>query len=266
MIYLDYAAATPVSDKVLSAMQPYFSELFFNPSAPYLPARQIKQTYESAKQAIANAIGAKGTDLIITSGATEATNLAFANIDSSATHKTTILTLATEHDSVRNIAPNLTTEIAVDKNGTINLQDLASKITPETKLVSVALANNETGTIQPITKIAEIIQTERTNRLKFGNYNPILLHSDASQALGLVEINVARLGIDLMTLSAAKIYGPKGIGALYVKRGIHLKPLIIGGGQERGLRSGTENVPLLIGFATAMTEAKHSIPHLKKTL
>lgn len=256
MIYLDHAAATPVLDKAFEAMQPYFSLQFFNPSAAYLSAKKVRADYETAKDTIAHCIGAKGTDIVMTSGATEANNLAFNVLDSDST----LLISATEHDSVLNVAKNFSYKIInVDKNGVIDLKDLQAKINDSTRLVSIALANNEIGTIQPIAEIAEIIRKERNRRLKIGNKNPIFLHSDASQAMNLIDINVSRMGVDLLTLNSAKIYGPKGVGALYISHDVRLKPIIFGGGQENGFRSGTENVAGVIGFATAFKEAKEHL-------
>ncbi len=252
MIYLDYAAATPVSRKAKEAMEPYFSELFFNPSAPYLPAKRVREAYEEAKADLAHAIGAKGADLVITSGATESINLAFTVIQDKE-----VLFLETEHAAVRETAKKYkNNSIKVDKNGVIDLEDLKRKITPETMLISVALVNNELGVIQPMAKIAEIVKNVRQERFKTGNMTPIYLHSDASQALTLIDISVARMGVDLLTLNAAKVYGPKGIGALYISHEVKLQPVATGGGQEMGLRSGTENVPLMMGFAVAAKEAK----------
>lgn len=255
MIYLDYAAATPVSEKVKEAMVPYFSEYFFNPSSPYLPAQKVREEYENAKAKLAHVIGAKGADLVITSGATESINLAFTAINDKR-----VLYLETEHAAVRETAKKYRHDVVkVDKNGMIDLEDLAAKITDDTTLVSVALVNNELGTIQPLAKISEIIKKVREERLKSHNPVPLYLHSDASQALPLIDISVARMGVDFLTLNAAKVYGPKGIGALYVAHGAKLSPITTGGGQEMGLRSGTENVPSLIGFAVAAKEAKDHI-------
>ncbi len=275
MIYLDHAAATPVSEKVLKVMEPYFCTNFFNPSAAYLPAKKVAHDYEEAKGVIAHAIGAKANDLVMTAGATEANNLAFsvvspdgscrafssptsqgsAGVPLQARHPS-ILYLATEHDSVRRVAERYGGEpIGVDKNGRILLDDLKNKITDDTRLISVALANNELGTIQPLSEIAAIIRAVRLNRLERGIKTPLYLHSDASQALNLLNVNVARLGVDLLTMNAAKVYGPKGVGALYVAHGVNLQPLTLGGGQEQGLRSGTENVPGVIGFAEAIKNA-----------
>ncbi|MBR3169269.1 cysteine desulfurase [Candidatus Saccharibacteria bacterium] len=263
MIYLDHAAATPVSKKVLEAMRPYFAENFFNPSAAYLPAKRVAEKYETAKATIAHAIGAKAHDLVMTAGATEANNLAFSCLDAvsvfsspeSMAENAPVLYLATEHDSVRKVAEYYGgVSIDVDKNGRILLDDLKNKITDETMLISVALANNELGTIQPLSEIGSIVRKVRLDRLSRGIKRPLYLHSDASQALNLLNVNVARLGVDLLTLNSAKVYGPKGVGALYASHEVKLKPHIYGGGQERGLRSGTENVPATIGFSKAVEE------------
>lgn len=264
-IYLDYAAATPVDVRVLSAMQPYFTEKFYNPSASYLPAKHIREEYEARKAVLANSIGAKSPDLVITAGATESINLAFTVLRNyQATH---CLILETEHAAVRESAKNLSSdydEIKVDRSGLIDLGDLKSKIKDNTVLVSVALANNELGTIQPLSDISRILQEVRDQRLKTKNLTPIYLHSDASQAMNLIDLSVARLGVDLLTINAAKVYGPKGIGALYVARGIKLSPITFGGGQEMGLRSGTENVPSLVGFSVASELAKKHLISSRK--
>ena len=248
-------------------MLPYFAEDFFNPSAAYLPAKKVRADYENAKSIIAHCIGAKGTDLVITSGATEANNLAFTAIGKSptATAGPRVLLLATEHDSVLNVAKNYDHElIKVDETGLIDLKDFQNKLSSDVELVSVSLANNEIGTIEPLAEISAIIKDERMRRLKLGIKTPIYLHSDASQAMNLIDINVARMGVDLMTLNAAKVYGPKGVGALYVSHDVKLNPITYGGGQEMGLRSGTENVPSVIGFAAAFEDAKSHINSNRK--
>ncbi len=270
MIYLDHAAATPVSEKAYLAMRPYFMDQFFNPSAPYLPAKHVRDNYEFRKDEIAHAIGAKGVDLIITSGATESINLAFTAISKDIV-KPEILILSTEHASVRAAASHVASELngklielKVKKSGVIDLNDLKRNITKNTIFISVSLANNELGTIQPLAEIADLIKKERENRLKSKNDLPIFLHSDASQALNLLDISVSRLGVDLLTINSAKLGGPKGVGALYVSHDVKLKPLIYGGGQEAGLRSGTENVPGVVGFAEAAKEAKEHITSNRK--
>ena len=290
MIYLDHAAATPVDARVLKAMEPYFTEDFFNPSAAYLPAKKVAADYEDAKATIAHAIGAKASDLVMTAGATEANNLAFTSLlDGQISHSgprpsgpspradgansraaalriapsrdiCSVLYLVTEHDSVRRVAERYGGEaIKVLPNGLVDLADLKRKITDETELISIALVNNELGTIQPLSEVSQIIREVKLDRMKRGVRTQLLLHSDASQALSLLDINVARLGVDLMTLNAAKVYGPKGVGALYVSHDAKLSPLTFGGGQENGLRSGTENVPGVIGFAKAVSLAKEHL-------
>ena len=255
MIYLDYAAATPMNKKVIERMAPFFDAQFFNPSAPYLPAKKVREIYESAKDDIAHTIGAKGNDIVMTAGATEANNLAFSAVGSSE-----VLVLETEHASVLNLAKNYKYQtIKVDHLGRIDLKDLQEKLTDKVGFVSISLANNELGTIQPIAEISEIIKTERQNRLKNNNELPLVFHTDASQALNLININVTRLGVDLMTINSAKIYGPKSVGALYIAHGVKLKPVAYGGGQEMGLRSGTENVAGTVGFAVAAKLAKEHI-------
>ncbi|MDO4759397.1 MAG: cysteine desulfurase family protein [Candidatus Saccharibacteria bacterium] len=264
MIYLDHAAATPVHPKVLAVMQPYFAEQFFNPSAPYLAAKQVRTDYQSAKARLARTIGAKAPDLVITAGATESINLAFTVLQQfSNSH---CLILATEHAAVQEVAKQYSRDlISVDQFGLIDFTDLRAKIKPHTVLISVSAANNEIGTIQPIAKIAALVQEIRHQRLAEGNLTPLYLHSDASQAFGLLDLSVSRLGVDLLTLNAAKIYGPKGIGTLYLSRDIKLQPITYGGGQERGLRSGTENVPALIGFAAAAELAKEHLSYHRQT-
>lgn len=252
MIYLDHAAATPVDKKVLNEMTPYFTEEFFNPSAPYLSAKYVREAYEDAKNRLAHTIGAKGTDLVITSGATESINLALSSFDN-------VLALETEHPAVLQNAKHLT-KIKVKPDGRIDLDDFKRKLTDKTEVVSVSLVNNEIGVIQPLAEISAIIREERAKRLEKGLKKPLYLHSDASQALNLLDISVSRLGVDMMTLNAAKIGATKGVGALFVAHRVKLQPVIRGGGQEQGLRSGTENVPGVVGFAFAAELAKS---HLK---
>jgi len=256
-IYLDHAAATPVSELALLAMQPYQADQFFNPSAPYLPAKHVRLAYEKMKDELAHTIGAKGNDLVITAGATESINLAFTVLKPFKDGNVVISSI--EHASVREAAKNFSEtvrEVAVDQTGYLSLKDLESKIDDQTVLVSIALANNELGVIAPLSEIATIIKKVRLDRLRRQIETPIYLHSDASQALSLIDLRVARLGVDLLTINSAKVYGPKGIGALYLAHGIKLSPITFGGGQELGLRSGTENVAGLAGFAAAAKIAK----------
>lgn len=246
-IYLDHAAATPVDPKVIRAMEPFLSDDFYNPSAPYAPAIEVRRAYEDAKSVIARSIGAKPDDLVMTAGATESINLAFSSVSghvvSSAIEHHAVLAAASLHDATL-VAPN--------QKGLIDPQAVKKAIRPDTQLVSIALANNEIGTIQPIREISEVIRAERDRRLKSGDHTPIYFHSDASQGVGQLDVNVARLGLDMVTLNAAKIYGPKQVGLLWAAPFVSVVPYIVGGGQERGLRSGTENVAGVVGFAKAI--------------
>lgn len=264
MIYLDHAAATPLSQKAFNAMQLYFSEQFFNPSAAYLPAVEVRHAYEKAKDDIAHVIGAKGVDLVMTSGATESINLAFSLVGPDAE----VITSAVEHPAVRENAKRteLAHEVKVNSVGRVDLGDFRARLSPRTQFVSICLVSSELGTIQSISDIARIISEERQRRAMNGETTPLYLHCDASQGIGQLEVKINRLGVDLLTLNAAKVYGPKGIGALYVGRNVRLKPQTVGGGQEMGLRSGTENVPAVIAFATAITEAEKHLSSERKRL
>jgi cysteine desulfurase len=246
-IYLDHAAATPLDERVLEAMQPYFTELFYNPSSPYQPAVAVRRAYEDAKDRIAHCIGAKGDELIMTAGATESINLAFSGVSGH------VVTSTIEHDAVLQAAARLdVTTVASDERGRVNPVAIRAAIRPDTQMVSVQLANNELGTIQPIRDIAALIRDERTKRLENGDMTPLYFHTDASQGMGYLDVNVARLGVDLLTANSGKIYGPKQVALLWTARSVRLTPQIVGGGQERGLRSGTENVAGTIGFARAL--------------
>lgn len=248
VIYLDHAAATPLAPKVVAAMQPYFSDAFYNPSAPYAPAVAVRREYEAAKHRIARCIGAKGDDIVITAGATESIHLAFASVSGH------VITSSIEHHAVLAAAKQKQDVTLIEPlpTGIISAASVREALQPTTQLVSIALANNELGTIQPLRDIAEIIKHERQARLARGDHTPLYLHSDASQGVGQLDVNVARLGVDILTLNAAKIYGPKQVGLLWAAPSVVLIPVILGGGQERGLRSGTENVAGVIGFAKAL--------------
>lgn len=250
-IYLDHAATTPIDKRVLSIMSPYFSEKFYNPSSPYSFAVDVRREFEEARQKIANLIGAKPGEIIITAGATESINLAFFGVTGHVIvpniEHPAVLECAKQHDN---------TIIAADNRGYVIASSVKLAIKPDTQLISVALANNEIGTIQPISDIASVIKNERQNRLTKGNDTPIYFHCDASQGVDQLDINVARLGVDMLTLNSGKMYGPKQVGLLWAASHVKLKPMIVGGGQERGLRSGTENVAGVVGFAKALEIAQ----------
>lgn len=253
-IYLDYAAATPVDARVLETMLPYFSERFANPSASYSVAREVRAAVEDARARIAHLMGAKPAQIVFTAGATEANNLALT----AASHGAHVLASAIEHESIRACADmrDAIELLPVTPEGFVTPEALRSAIRPETELVSVSYANGEIGTIQPMRELAVVVEEERARRLGDGDMRPLHLHTDASQAAALKSLNVSSLGADLVTVSAAKMYGPKQVGLLWARSGIELHPLMCGGGQESGLRSGTENVPGIIGFARAFEIAR----------
>lgn len=250
-VYLDFAAATPVAPEVLAAMEPYWSDLFYNPSAPYAPARSVHAQTEEARSRLAHVIGARPGTVTITAGATEANNLAFSAVEGPC------VVCAIEHESVLSCAEARGARIVgVEADGRIDMRAFQELLNEDVELVSVGLANGELGTIQPVRAIAQIVQKERMRRLERGIQTPLLLHTDASQAAGHVSINVSSLGADLMTVSAAKVYGPKQVGMLWHADGVALRPLVRGGGQEAGLRSGTQNVAGIVGFACALELAE----------
>lgn len=251
MIYLDHAAATPVDPRVLKAMLPYFSDNFFNPAAAYTPAREVRADFEEARHRLAMAIGARPAEIVLTAGATESDNIALHGVTGE------VVTTAIEHPAVLALARARGCNILpVDHEGQINLAELKAAITDQTELVSVCYVNSETGTAADLKAISEVLAECRAERRSRNLKRQLLLHTDASQAVGVCDLNVARLGVDLMTLNAGKCYGPKQTGLLYVRGGVMLRPLIYGGGQEMGLRAGTENVANAVGFAVALELAE----------
>lgn len=248
--YLDHAAATPCDPRVLSAMEPYFSDVFYNPSASYTGGRDAKNALESARGTIASIIGAKSNDIIFTAGATESINLAIQGVLSFG-GKAVIS--AVEHVAVRKAVENYPHSIAaVDTTGRLDLVDMERQIDDETVLVSVVLADNEFGTVQPLSEVARILETIRQDRQERGVVTPLYFYTDASQGQTILDLSVSRLGVDMMTLNSGKCYGPKQMGALWLKPSVKIRPFIVGGGQERGLRGGTENVAEAVGFAAAL--------------
>ena len=252
IIYLDYAAATPLAPDVLRIMQPYFSKRFFNPSANYLLAEKVKKDVSDARASVAQIIGGRSPEIIFTAGATEANNLAIFGVAKQFPDSNVIVS-AIEHESVLAPARAVGAKIApVSEKGLVDIPKLIRLVDAQTVLVSVMYANNEIGTIQPLRQIAEALKVIRHERQLNGNKTPLFFHSDAAQAANYLDLHVAGLGVDLLSLNGGKIYGPKASGVLYVSAGLKLVPLIFGGGQERNLRSGTENVPSIIGFAKAL--------------
>ncbi len=258
-IYLDYAAATPMSKLVLESMQPFFSDNFYNPSALYLNSHETAQALAGARSAVAKELGCKSSEVIFVSGGTESDNLAINGVMQSF-HGKNMVYSAVEHSAV--IEPSKqykSNAIPAHEDGRINLEKLAEAIDSDTVLVSVMYANNEIGTVQPLREIAKIIKDIRQKRQVEAEVSgesplPIYFHTDACQAANYLPLLVNTLGVDLMTLNGGKIYGPKQSGILFLRTGVELKPQILGGGQERGYRSGTENMPAIIGFAKALEE------------
>jgi len=255
-VYLDYSAATPMRSEVLEAMRPFFSDEFYNPSAVYLSAKNVKSRLDEFRRSVANLLGSRPAEITFTAGATEANNLAVQGIARQFPDGE-ILISAVEHESVTAPAGLFGAgRIPVDENGLIILNKLSNLINDKTVLVSVMLVNNELGTIQPLADIAKLIAEIRRRRQSEGNGLPIYLHTDAAQAGNYLDLHAGRIGVDMMSLNGGKLYGPKQSGALYVKAGVNLRPLILGGGQESGLRSGTENVAAIAGFAKALELAQ----------
>lgn len=255
-VFLDHAATTPIDERVLEAMMPYLTGSYGNPSAIYSSGRVAKQALAEARTKVAEVLGAKADEIIFTGSGTEANALALFGVMRK--HGGAFVAATTEHHAILHNARQIEKEgmgvtyVPVDINGFVQPSELARAITPDTTLVSIMYANNEIGTIAPMKEIADIIRSERERRKQAGETRPIYFHTDACQAAGYLPLDVRELRVDLMTMNGSKIYGPKGIGALYVRKGIQLAPLWHGGGQENRLRSGTENVAGAVGFAEAL--------------
>ncbi|MDO5297311.1 MAG: cysteine desulfurase family protein [bacterium] len=250
MIYLDHAATTACAPEAVQAMLPYFTELYGNPSNIYGLSLQSRKAVNKARADVAKAINAtQGAEITFTASGTEADNLAIMGIARArAEVGRHLITTRIEHHAVLNCFQELEREgfkvtyLPVNKEGIVSVETIAQAITKETTLVSVMLANNEIGTIQPLAAISDLTRPRG-----------IYLHTDAVQAASAMQLDVQALGVDALSISAHKFYGPKGVGALYLRQGCHPSPVIFGGGQEKGLRSGTENVPGIVGLAMALT-------------
>jgi cysteine desulfurase len=252
MIYLDHAAATPMDQSVQTAMQPYFSERFYNPSATYLRAKAVKKDLEAARSRTAHWFGARPSEVIFTAGATEANNLVINGVMQQFP-QANIVVSAIEHESVLAPAHQYDCrEVPVTKQGLVEVNTLKQTINDQTALVSIMYANNEVGTVQPIRQIGQLLEEIRKDRRARGIELPIYLHTDAAQAANYLDIHASRLDADFISINGGKIYGPKQSGALFVSAKARLQPQILGGGQERGLRSGTENVAGALGLAAAL--------------
>jgi cysteine desulfurase len=246
VIYFDYNATTPVLPEVFEAMRPYFCDEWGNPSSAYRFGSKLKTIIGTARDQVANLIGALPEEILFTSCATESNNAAIQSGLKSNPAKRHIITSAVEHSSVLNHCQALEKEgyrvtyLPVDRDGLLNMTDLENSFNDQTAVVSLMWANNETGVLFPVEKIAEACQSKG-----------VLFHCDAVQAVGKVPIDVTRVHVDYLTISAHKLFGPKGVGALFISRNVVFSPMLLGGHQENERRGGTENVPLLVGFARA---------------
>ena len=253
MIYLDNAASTRIHDDVLNSMLPFLKEQYGNPSSIHRQGRVTRKAINKARKQIASLINADPAEILITSGGTESNNTALNGITSQFSSGQ-IITTSIEHDAVLEPCKKLSSKgfhvdyLPVDKFGMIRISDLENILSEKTSLVSVMFGNNEVGTIQPIEKIAKICHEKQ-----------VLFHTDAVQAIGKVPVDVKELDVDLLSISSHKLYGPKGIGALYIKDGVKIDPMILGGGQEFRLRSGTENVANIVGFGQACEIAQNHL-------
>ncbi len=251
MIYLDNAASTQIHDDVLDSMLPYLKEQYGNPSSIHRYGRLTRKAIHKARKQIASLINADPAEILITSGGTESNNTALVGI-SSQFPDSQIITSSIEHDAILEPCKKLNSKgfqvdyLPVDKSGMINIEDLKNMISKKTSLVSVMFGNNEVGTIQPISEITKICHE-----------NNVFFHTDAVQAVGKLPVDVKKLDVDLLSISSHKLYGPKGVGALYIKDGVKIDPMILGGGQEFRLRSGTENVASIVGFGQACEIAQN---------
>ncbi|KAF0166999.1 MAG: cysteine desulfurase [Rhodocyclaceae bacterium] len=261
-IYLDYNATTPVAPEVSAAMRPWIEEQFGNPSSSHIYGQRARKAVAQARESVAALIGAQPEEIVFTGSATEANNLALLGVARAmAPHKRHLIASAVEHPAVMQPALHLREEgwdvtvLPVDEFGRIALDDLRAALRPDTALVSVMHANNEVGTMQPVAGIAALAHANGT-----------LLHTDAAQSAGKVDLDVAALGVDLLTLAGHKFYGPKGIGALYVRRGTAIKPILFGADQEHGLRPGTENVAQIVGAGETARLARSRLPHATRHL
>lgn len=268
MIYLDHAATTPVGDEVLAAMLPYFSQRFANVSSGYAAARETRTAIDRARSEVAAAIGAKPGEIYFTSGGSESDNWALMGIASAHPEKRHIMTTRIEHHAVLHACRALerrgreVTYLPVDSQARVLKQEFERAIRPDTLMVSVMLANNEVGTIEPVAELAQLAH----------DYG-VLMHTDAVQAVGHIPVDVNELGVDMLSMSAHKFGGPKGVGALYIRAGTRIENLIHGGAQERTMRAGTENTPAIVGMgkaislaASRMEQSAAYVRHLRDTM
>jgi len=257
-VYLDNSATTPVDSRVASAMARAVVETFGNASSVHGFGQQARAAIDRARREVATLIGARQNEIVFTSGGTESNNLAIRGVcDAAAAHGQHIITSAIEHPSVAGVCAELekrgweVTRLPVYGNGVVRIEDVAASLRPDTVLITVMLANNEIGTIQPVGEIGSLVRERRA-----AGQRHLWLHTDAVQSAGRLRLNVEELGCDLLTVSGHKLYAPKGVGALYVRRGVRLHGQNVGGHQERERRAGTENVPGIVAFGEAARLAR----------
>lgn len=264
-VYLDHSATTPTRGEVAEAMQPFFTQTFGNASSVHRYGREARKAVEDARDLVAGLLGATPKEIVFTSGGTESDNLAIKGaayaLREQGRH---IITSAVEHHAVLNTCRTLedegwhVTRLPVDRHGLVSVDDLRKAVRADTTLATVMMANNEVGTLQPIAALARTLAEETDGRAVF--------HTDAVQAVGKVQVNVDELGLDMLSLSAHKFYGPKGVGALYIRSGTRFQPLQHGGHHEHGRRAGTENVPGIFGMAEALRLACEEMPNESQRL
>ena len=252
-VYLDHSATTPVDPRVVEAMLPYLTEKFGNPSSVHFYGQEARAAVDRARREVADLVGARPNEVVFVSGGTEANNLAVrGHCEQAADHGRHVITTSIEHSSVRGICESLerrdweVTRLPVYGEGVVRVEDVRAALRPDTVLVTVMLANNEVGTVQPVAEISALVRERREAGQKH-----LRLHTDAVQAASGMRVDVDELGCDLLSMSAHKLYAPKGVGALYVRRGVRLAQQNIGGHQERERRGGTEAVPLIVAFGEA---------------
>ncbi len=262
-VYLDYAATTPIDKKVFRAMKPYFGNKYGNPSSVHQWGQEAQKALDKARNQVAEFLNCKNSEIIFTGSASESNNLAIKGLLKSlktrkcAKEKIHIITSQIEHKAVLKTCQETESQnikityLSVNKDGIINIDELKDKIIPETDLISIMYVNNETGAIQPIKEIGKILEQINKNRK-----NKIFFHTDAVQAINWLKCDVEKLGVDLLSLSGHKIYGPKGVGVLYAKQDTPISSIITGGDQEKGLRAGTENIPAIVGLGFALKQIK----------
>ena len=255
LVYMDHAATTPMREEVLQRMIPFMKENYGNPSSIYTLAQQARNAVDESRRTIAKLVGCRSSEITFTSGGTESDNAAIKGAAFAMRHLGNhIITTSIEHHAVLHTCMQMeqfgfeVTYLPVDEEGKVNISDVENAITDKTILVSIMAANNEIGTVQPIAEITNRVKDAATSM-----GTSILVHTDAVQAMGQIPVNVKDWPVDMLSMSAHKFYGPRGVGALYIKRGTPFEPLLMGGGQERQRRSGTENVPAIVGMELALS-------------